>query len=258
MTGQTISVVIPCKDMARFLGDAVASILRQEKRVDEIVVVRPEDDLDTAEVCEVLIADGAPIVTALVHEPGPGAARNVGIRAAKGDIIAFLDADDLWLPDKLAIQLARLGREPEVDIVGGLSILFDRLDRDTLAPSAESRTKRQLWVNMGTMVFRRAVFDKVGLHDTDYLYAEDVDFLLRARDLGVRIAVLQDVVLYYRQHRGSMMRANDPRRYKDLRKAMLGSAIRRKRMGLPPETEQFLVGQMEPPAKSPADWGGEP
>ena len=241
----TVSVIIPCGRMSRFLTDSVASVLSQKIDVLEILVVCPADDDNTGRITQGLIAEGAPLN--LLHDPetGPGNARNVGILAARGDIIAFLDADDLWTPDKLSLQIDRLGAMPEVDAVGGLTVSFDwTADSEGLsAPSNE--TAGVCLPNPGMLICRRSVFDTVGMFEDDLLYAEDFDLLMRIRDFDVPFTMLNVPVLYYRQHDNSMMTANHPRMTSDFRLAAFKSVRRRKKLGKPPATRQLLTGDLE-------------
>ncbi len=245
METPSISVIVPCAGMASFLPDAVASIMRQDISVQEILVVHPVDDVDTASVCGELAGQGACI--AVLEDPGkgPGPARNVGLNYATGEVISFLDADDLWPKNKLSTQMSRLVGEPHVDAVGGTTIRFDRLDRKTLRPDARSWTETFVLPNPGILVCRRNIFEKIGLFDDDFLYAEDVDLIMRMRDFEIPFAVLDEPMLYYRRHGNSMMTAGNPRMISDFRLAAMKSVRRRRQLGLPPADRQILTGDLE-------------
>jgi glycosyltransferase involved in cell wall biosynthesis len=114
-----VSVVIPAHNAARFIGQAIESVFQQRETaadldLDVIVV----DNASTDATCDCVQRDFGSKVR-LVHEPKPGAAcaRNTGIAAATAPLIAFLDADDLWLPGKLADQSAALTAQPDVSLV---------------------------------------------------------------------------------------------------------------------------------------------
>lgn len=102
--------------MAEFLSEAVASIWQQNYHPLEIIIV---DDGSTDETAELAKSLGKDIRYAYQRNSGPAAARNKGLEMACGDIIAFLDADDLWPPNKLRIQVTRLVNDPKLDVVLG-------------------------------------------------------------------------------------------------------------------------------------------
>ncbi len=242
----SVSVIIPCAGMAHFLPNAVGSIQRQDEQVDEILIAHPAHDNDTAEMVRKLAGDGVPVVSLEAPDEGPGPVRNVGLERACGDVIAFLDADDLWSADKLSTQLERLSMAPHVDAVGGMTVQFDVLDKEALAPADNSNTNTDLFPVVGMLICRRTVFDKIGPFDDDLLYSEDLDMHLRMRDFDIPVAVLDVPLLYWRQHDESMTSLPDPRRYTDIRITMLKSIRRRRQLGLPPTDRQVLTGYVEP------------
>ena len=112
--GMRVSVVIPAFDGERFLSDAVASVRAQECPIHEIVVVDDGSTDRTAELAERL---GARVVQQ--QNEGPAAARNRGVQASDGEVIAFLDCDDLWTDGSLARRLDALESDPELQVVLG-------------------------------------------------------------------------------------------------------------------------------------------
>lgn len=226
-----ISVIIPNLDMGRFLPDALASIARQAVPVDEILIIDAGSKDDSLTVIAGL-AEADPRVR-LLHSgaKNPSAVRNRGLDAATGEVIAFLDADDLWPADKLARQLARLAAEPAVSVVSGFVQYFDRLDRERLAPAADSRVETLFHVHLGAALFRRAVFDAVGGFDEDLRYSEDVDLLLRVREEAIPMTILRARTLYYRRHDDSLMSQADPAKARDFKRTLAGSLIRRRCKG---------------------------
>jgi glycosyltransferase involved in cell wall biosynthesis len=241
---ETVSVIIPCADQGQYLRTAVASLAQQTRPVDEIVIVHPADDVATTAVA-IELADrhrGLNIVS--VRERQPAAARNAGILAARGNVIGFLDADDAWAQSKLAAQMAKLAILPEAAAVGGMLFRCSDIDPKALLPIA---IEREPFVaeTLGALLCRRAVFDRIGLFDTELQYAEDIEFYMRMRDFGVVFVALGEVVLYYRQHSGSMMHQASTRKKSDLRLAMLKSIRRRRSLGLPPAKALIFSDSIE-------------
>ena len=193
-----VSVVIPAFDGERFLSDAVASIRAQECPIHEIVVVDDGSTDGTAELAERL---GARVVQQ--QNGGPAAARNRGIEASDGDVIAFLDCDDLWTDGSLARRLDALERDPELQVVlgrhrveylpGALLVEFPADEDGSITSSKFS-----------SGVFRREAFERVGLLDTSFRQAEDVDWFLRALELGLPMLIVDHVSLVYRRHRANV------------------------------------------------------
>ena len=241
---QTVSVIIPCADQGQYLATAVASLARQTRPVDEIIIVHPEDDGATAAIAQQLADTHRQLKIFSVRERRPATARNAGLLAARGDVIGFLDADDIWVQTKLATQLAKLAVLPEAAAVGGLLLRCGDIDSETLLPIA-AQGEGFVAETLGALLCRRAVFDRIGLLDAELHYGEDIEFYMRMRDFGITFLALREIVLYYRQHPGSMMHATTPRKESDLRLALLKSIRRRRRLGLPPAEALVFTDSIE-------------
>ena len=116
-----VSVIVTTRDRPAMLAEAVASVFAQERPADELIVV--DDGIDNhkdmkAQREKKTTVHNLPIRYLRGPGRGPGAARNVGLRAATGDLIAFLDDDDLWLPQKLAWQVEWFKRRPRLGVLG--------------------------------------------------------------------------------------------------------------------------------------------
>jgi glycosyltransferase involved in cell wall biosynthesis len=194
-----ISVVIAVRDGARFLGEAIESVLRQTPAPREVLVV---DDGSTDATAEVARGFGAPVRCLERPALGVAAALNHGVQTARGDLLAFIDADDLWSDDKLALQTAALRTRPELDVVFGHLVNFRGEGVRELPIAGVSR---------GTMLVRRDAFDRVGAF-ADWRPGEFVDWYARAVDAGLQTLMLPDVVLLRRVHDGNMgVRLRDAR-----------------------------------------------
>jgi len=190
-----VSVVIPVFNGERFLGQAIESVLSQEGVALEVVVV---DDGSTDGSTDVATAFGPPVRCLHQANRGIAGARNTGIRASRGELLAFLDADDVWTPGRLRAQVDQLESEPEVDCIFGIVEHF----RDAGASARyESRApERAPGLLPGAMLVRRASFLQVGLFDEERRLAEFIEWQLRAEEHGLRRQFLRQVVLRRRIH----------------------------------------------------------
>lgn len=218
----SVSVIIPVYNGESTLAEAVESVRSQGADSLEIIVV---DDGSTDRTGEVIRTLGRKVRSFRQANAGPAAARNRGLTKARGDWIAFLDADDLWAPGKLARQLDFLERHPEVDVVQGMSHPFRDEWRDGLRLR---KWLARVWSpKPDSALFRADVFARVGPFAGDMTIGEDLDWFFRARELGVRIAVLPEVAVYYRRHEGNLTR--DPQTVTQASLTALRTSLRRRR-----------------------------
>jgi len=217
----TVSVVMPCFNAAPFIAEALNSVLSQGVRGIEVIVV---DDGSTDDSVAVALSMGPAVKVIRQVNAGPAAARNRGVREAQGRFVAFLDADDLWLPGKLAEQLKVFETRPEAAVVYG-PFLFWRPDEDgapqravAYSPTAQ-QAMRSGWlypeilldslVCIITAIVRREVFDAIGAFDEQLRTGEDYDFWIRAARFGACISVERPLACY-RLHGGGTTRVPRP------------------------------------------------
>ena len=193
----SVSVIIPVYNGEAFVSEAIESIRRQSHKPLEIIVV---DDGSTDNTARVIASFDTCVRHLFQQNSGPPAARNRGLKAANGDFIAFLDADDLWPETKLACQLARLADEPSVEIIVGRKRIVQSSDVIDGRPKLESSSEPVISLDVGAALFRKSVFEKVGLFDERLKYQDDWDWFMRARELGVSMVMSREVVLFYRRH----------------------------------------------------------
>lgn len=224
-----VSVVIPVFDMGHHLPAAVSSVRRQTRPVDEILIVDNGSRDDSLDVAQALAAADPRI--RVLSEPARGAARarNRGIAAATGEVIAFLDADDLWPRDKIALQLPRLQSDAEIDVVSGLASFAERLDEAALAVDPGGRHLSYFHIVFGAALFRRRVFEGLGLIDADLAYGEDGDFFLRVLESGCKVVVLRSVTVLIRRDGRSMTATAHDEQKKFLARVVQKSLARRRR-----------------------------
>lgn len=197
-----VSVIIPTYNAAGFLPEALASVRRQAIKPCEIIVV---DDGSTDDTRQLLQCE--PDVAYLYQaNQGPSAARNAGIRRARGDLLAFLDADDLWTVDHLSQLLAPLAADPELLFVWGQSLITniqpDGMQTELVKSPRDGQTLPLFLVGAG--LYRPAAFERVGPFDEQMRLAEDLDWIARARQLSCPQRLIDAEVLIYRKHAGGV------------------------------------------------------
>lgn len=195
-----VSVILPVYNGERFLADAIRSVLNQGYQPLEIIII---DDGSTDMTAQIAQGFTDRVRYYYQSNSGPAAARNLGIRQASGDFIAFIDADDLWPDDKLRNQMNCFEVFSDVDIVQGLI----RRTKDHVI--SDDIDFLFIYTNLGSMIFRKSVFDKIGFFDEDLVYHEDTDFWLRAREAGFKILVQRKEALIYRLHGKNLTTGKD-------------------------------------------------
>lgn len=205
MADPLISCIVPVFNGERFLAETLDSILGQTYRPLEIIVVDDGSSDATAE----LAAGYAPRVTCLRQDNrGAASAKNRGVAASRGEHIAFLDADDLWLPGKLERQAAWLRERP------GFRLCLTRFQNfwmPELAAEAQQHEDGPLgqplsaW-QIGTVLVSRETFDRVGPFPDVSVGNENMLWFLRAAKAGATIEVLPEVLMRRRFHHGNETR----------------------------------------------------
>jgi len=206
--GDRVSCVVPAHNAAAYLSEALTSILGQTHLPFEVVVV---DDGSTDETVDIARRHGPPVRVISRECGSPAATRNLGIEAAKGEFVAFLDPDDLWHEDKLRRQLDRFRARPELDCsVTHVRIFWD----DPLSEeAARYRDHPRMQPIPGyafiTLLARRVAFDQVGTLSPERWFSDSVEWFMRARERGVEIELLPDVLTLHRLHAGNLSRRDD-------------------------------------------------
>jgi glycosyltransferase involved in cell wall biosynthesis len=194
----SVSIVIPVRDGERYLAEAIESALDQEGPRIEVIVVDDGSRDASAEVA----ARFAPDVQLLRSDPrGAGAARNLGVQAASGTHVVFLDADDRLTRCGVARRLEACTRSHDPDLVWGRARCFHSPDLPPAETARLACPPGPLRARLpGTLLASREAFERVGPFATDLLIGEFVDWGARAHETGLREAEVDDVVLLRRLH----------------------------------------------------------
>lgn len=196
MNGPLVSVVIPVRNMGRYLGDALRSVFAQDFRPIEVIVVDDGSTDDSAEVAR-SFSD-----VAYLHQvqQGVAAARNAGIARSRGEYVAFQDADDLWAPNKLALQVGWLLGHPETGYVAAHFRNFLEAGASRPAWVTEDQLNDAQKGGVPNLLVRRSVFRKIGVFDPVHGSGSVLDWTVRAKDAGVIAGILPQVLLFRRIH----------------------------------------------------------
>jgi glycosyltransferase involved in cell wall biosynthesis len=193
-----VSLIMPVKNGERFIAEALDSVVAQSRPPDEVVVV---DGASTDRSAE--IASSYPTVRVIQQqrEPGFAGAWNEGVAASRGDVLTFLDSDDLWEPSKLERQLDCFRARPEVDYVITRMRFFSDLEGPVPPGFRPELLDDDHVANMpSALAITRDAFDAVGPFVTDYTIASDIDWFARAKDLGLTLGVVPEVLVHKRVH----------------------------------------------------------
>lgn len=222
-----VSVIIPVHNCERYLAEAIESVLVQTYRSTEIIVVDDGSTDGSADVAKRFA------VSRYCYQPnaGTGAARNRGIELSSGSFLAFLDADDLWVEDKLSRQMAVFDADTGVEAVFGHVKQF-------YSPGLGEGIKQQIRYHAEimpgylptAMLIRRDTFVRVGFFE-NWVVGQSVSWYMRASELGLRMVMLPDVVFMRRLHETN--KGITKRQFMNQRVRILKAALdRRRTMGL--------------------------
>ncbi len=192
----TLSVIVPTYNAAGYIEGCIRNIRAQSMAVTQLIVVDDGSTDSTHEVIESLAA----ITYVRQDNRGPSAARNRGLQEAAGDLVAFLDVDDLWPREALRTLAGSMDSSTDV-VLGKVQCMIQPEGKPL---DFEPFGDPFVAFNIGAALYRREVFDKVGPFDESLIEGEDVDWFLRAREGGVRIKNIDQTTLMYRRREGSI------------------------------------------------------
>ena len=223
-----VSVILPVKNGEEFVAEALQSVRSQALPPGcslEIIVI------DDASSDATLDAVSAACPEAMVlHGPGqgPATARNLGLAQARGDIIGFIDHDDLWPEGKLVAQLKYFDEDSQLDVLVGLAQWL-RMPGASMPDLRFTHANDSLhFVYLGAVLCRKAVFDRIGPF-YELRLGEDQDFFLRSREAGLKIVKVEETGLIYRVHATNMTGTRPPGQLEHALTTCLRMSLQRRR-----------------------------
>ena len=219
-----VSIIIPVFNGEKYIGGAIGSVLLDDYPSKEIIVVNDGSTDNTAKIISAF--DDLKIINQ--QNLGVSNARNAGIRFASGEFITHLDADDIWVPGRLANCLNFFDENPETGFVLGLQQMF--LEQGAVKPPSikqewlENHTEAS---NNGVIMVRKACYQKIGLFDTSLKNGEDTEWLLRARDAGSISARVPYVFIKRRIHDANLT-VGQSQEYKKMLFKIMRESVQRK------------------------------
>lgn len=227
---QDLTVVIPARDAGATVAATISSLVGQRAGKPRIILVDDASTDGTAAVAA-QIGMGADLVVIRSAGRGPGAARNRGLAAVTTPLVAFCDADDEWMGDRLGADLAAFNSDETLEVLLGRS-LFVADDEELLRDIRfDSPDRTALIPHFGAATMRTSVFAKVGLVDDSLQNYEDYEWLYRARDCGARV-VSHDRVVQIRRVRPDSTSRRNPPSPSDLLDVIHRSVLRRRTAGV--------------------------
>ncbi len=204
-----VSVIIPAYNGAKYIKKTLSSVFNQTFKDFEVIAI---DDGSQDQTKKILKNYGKKIRYIYQENKGTAAARNTGIKAAKGEYIAFLDQDDLWLPQKLEEQVKILDKKPKVGLVFCGSFLLNegrlvgffhaRLSITSAIPAKDifNQLIEENFIPTLTVLLRKEAFDKLGLLREDLVGTDDHEMWLRVAEYGYRFEAVRKNLAIYRIH----------------------------------------------------------
>lgn len=207
MKDSLISVILPVKNGERFLAESIKSVLSQDYRPIELLVVDGHSTDRTPEIAQSFQGVN------YIIQVGDGVADawNFGLEKSKGEFIAFMSSDDLWTSNKLSLQANWLNENPEIKFVIP-QVRFFLTPGSALPPGfrEDILAEVHLGIKLEALLARRSLFAEVGTFRTDMKLAQDVEWWARVKDQNVPSAVIREVLLYKRVHEQNLSYSSSP------------------------------------------------
>ena len=196
MAEPLISVIIPAYNGGKYIKEALQSIFAQTYTNIEVIVV---DDGSTDNTRSE-VSQFEDVQYIYQENGGISSAMNTGHNVAKGEFFARVDQDDLWVKEKLDIQMNVLREQPELDMVFGHIEQFVSEDADSTKHHIPENLKHMPGIHSGTMLIKRASHFRVGLYNCEIALGEFIEWYIRAKEAGLKEVILPEVLMRRRIH----------------------------------------------------------
>ena len=221
-----VSVVITVNDGERYVAAAIDSVLGQTRPPEEVIIV---DDGSVDGTPEVLARYGDRLRVIRQENRGVSSAVNRGVDATTGGYVGFLDCDDIWMPEKLSVQLELFDRDSDLDLVFGLVQQFVSEDADpSLERIVDIPPTPQAGVLKSSMLIKREALDQVGGFDETRFNSDFTDWYLRALENGLTSRVPEVLVVRRRIHGANLGIRHQDRQWSETLDALKASLDRRR------------------------------
>jgi glycosyltransferase involved in cell wall biosynthesis len=225
-----VSVIMPVYNAARFLAQALASVAAQTYAPVELLLIDGGSTDATEAIAQAHAAQHGPLRWLPQTGVGLAAAWNTGLAAAAGEFVAFLDSDDVWLPNKLDRQVAYLRAHPEAAfVIGQVEYFLEPGSPPPLTMKPEIFHGDYLARMPGALLARRSLFDAVGVYDPSYGISTDIEWFARVMALGVPSGTVPGVVIRKRVHADNLSSVGGPERITHHLPRLLKAALDQRR-----------------------------
>ena len=223
-----ISVVVPIFNGERFLAEALDSILAQSYPSFEVIAA---DDGSTDGSRAVVEGYGGRVRWVSQPTAGPAATRNLGVREAHGDFLAFLDPDDLWHREKLERQVAHFAARPELQLCVTHVQVFWADPEEAARYRDHPRAQPIPGYATTSLLARRSAFERIGDFNTGLWFSDATEWFMRATEAGLPLELLRDVLVYHRMHQANLTRRRDDASRDEFLQVVKASLERRRAAG---------------------------
>jgi len=224
MNNPLVSVIMVVKNGEHFIKSAVESVFKQIHQPMEIIVVDGQSNDRTAEIAKTI--QGVKYI--YQHDQGLANARNKAIELSMAKFIAFLDYDDIWLPNKLSKQIDHLVSFPDIQAtITWLRFIIEPEYFLQYSSIQNNYQKDQIGYTPSALVARKELFQKIGLFDPVFSSGCDLDWFAKLTDSNYPISIIPEVLLYKRIH-DSNLSLNISQNKKEMMLVLRNSLIRKR------------------------------